>query len=130
MLQKLLITTAVSSLMLSVAVAQYSSPSSPGAATPNAAQSGPSSSDAMKSDAAKSDPAKSDAAKSDAAKSSGDTIASAPASASDSMNIISVQKPDQLLATRFKGTDVIGANNEKIGDVKDILFTKEGKLEG
>ena len=31
--------------------------------------------------------------------------------------VITEQKPDQLLASKFKGTDVIGSNNEKIGDV-------------
>lgn len=109
MLKKLLITTAVSGLMLSAAVAQYSSPSNPSAASPNAAQSG-SSSDSMKSDASKSS-------------------ASSSTSAAGSMNLISSQKPDQLLASKFEGTDVIGANNEKIGDVKDVLFTKDGKVE-
>jgi hypothetical protein len=42
---------------------------------------------------------------------------------------ISSQKPDQLLATKFKGTDVLGADNQKIGDVSDILFDKSGKIE-
>jgi hypothetical protein len=38
------------------------------------------------------------------------------------------QAPDQWLASKFRGTDVIGANEEKIGDVSDILFTKDGKI--
>lgn len=42
---------------------------------------------------------------------------------------IASQKPDQLLATRFKGTSVLGADNEKIGDINDILFDKSGKIE-
>jgi uncharacterized protein YrrD len=42
---------------------------------------------------------------------------------------IAAQKPDQLLASKFKGTDVVGANDEKIGDVSDILFTKDGKID-
>jgi sporulation protein YlmC with PRC-barrel domain len=41
---------------------------------------------------------------------------------------ITEQKPDQLLASKFKGTDVMGNNNEKIGDVSDILFDKDGKV--
>jgi hypothetical protein len=41
---------------------------------------------------------------------------------------VTEQKPDQMLATKFKGTDVIGANNEKIGDVSDILFDKDAKV--
>ena len=43
--------------------------------------------------------------------------------------IVNSQKPDQWLASKFKGTDVIGADNEKIGDVSDILFDKTGKIE-
>ncbi len=42
--------------------------------------------------------------------------------------MITEQKADQLLATKFRGTDVIGANDEKIGDVTDILFEKDGKV--
>lgn len=42
---------------------------------------------------------------------------------------IASQKPDQLLASKFKGTDVVGADNQKIGDVSDILFNKDGKIE-
>ncbi len=42
---------------------------------------------------------------------------------------VNTQKPDQWLASKFKGTDVIGADNEKIGDVSDILFDKTGKIE-
>lgn len=40
------------------------------------------------------------------------------------------QKPDQWLASKFKGTDVIGADSKTIGDVTDILFDKTGKIEG
>ena len=42
---------------------------------------------------------------------------------------VSQQKPDQWLASKFKGTDVVGADNQKIGDVTDILFDKNGKIE-
>lgn len=49
--------------------------------------------------------------------------------ASGSMNFVSSQKPDQMLASKFKGTDVIGTDNAKIGDVSDILFDKDGKIE-
>ena len=61
----------------------------------------------------------------------------APAVKSDSMksessgktNFVSSQKPDQWLASKFKGTDVVGSDNEKIGDVSDILFDKSGKID-
>ncbi len=42
---------------------------------------------------------------------------------------VNQQKPDQWLASKFRGTDVVGADNQKIGDVTDILFDKNGKIE-
>lgn len=87
MLKKLLVTTALSGLMLSSAMAQ----SSP---------------DAMKSDLSKS---------STGVSSSAATIAS--------------QSSDQLLASKVKGADVLGADNQKIGDISDILLSKDGKIE-
>ncbi len=42
---------------------------------------------------------------------------------------VSQQKPDQWLASKFRGTDVVGVDNQKIGDVTDILFDKNGKIE-
>jgi sporulation protein YlmC with PRC-barrel domain len=48
---------------------------------------------------------------------------------SGKMKFVSSQKPDQWLASKFKGTDVLGSDNQKIGDVSDILFDKTGKVE-
>ena len=48
---------------------------------------------------------------------------------SGKLNFVSTQKPDQWLASKFKGTDVLGSDNQKIGDVSDILFDKTGKIE-
>jgi sporulation protein YlmC with PRC-barrel domain len=42
---------------------------------------------------------------------------------------VAAQKPDQFLASKFKGTDVMGADDQKVGDVSDILFDKTGKIE-
>lgn len=53
---------------------------------------------------------------------------SAP-SASGKADMVTSQKPDQYLASSFKGTDVLGADGKKIGDVSDILFDKNGKIE-
>ena len=39
------------------------------------------------------------------------------------------QKPDQFLASKFNGTDVVGSDDQKVGDVSDILFDKTGKIE-
>jgi sporulation protein YlmC with PRC-barrel domain len=46
----------------------------------------------------------------------------------DRNQVITEQKPDQLLASKVKGTNVMGSNDEKIGDVSDILFDKDGKI--
>lgn len=66
-----------------------------------------------------------------------DTSKSPPAQKSETMpqagaqgsrQFVTSQSSDQWLATKFKGTDVIGSNNEKIGDVNDILFDRNGKV--
>lgn len=49
--------------------------------------------------------------------------------AGDKASFIASQKPDQWLASKFRGTDVVGADNQKIGSVSDILFDKTGKIE-
>jgi len=48
---------------------------------------------------------------------------------SNNAQVVASQKPDQWLASNFKGTDVVGSDNAKIGDVTDILFDKHGKIE-
>ena len=45
-----------------------------------------------------------------------------------SRQFVTQQTADQWLASKFKGTDVIGSNNEKIGDVNDILFDRNGRV--
>ena len=106
MLKKLMITTAITALMIGGAAAEGMSPSSP-AATPPAAKSTDTSKAATPSPAA-----------------STSTTASA-----SSAKFINSQRQDQFLASKFKGTDVIGTDDKKIGDVSDILFDKEGKIE-
>ena len=51
------------------------------------------------------------------------------AASASSAKFVNSQQQDQFLASKFKGTDVIGADDEKIGDVSDILFDKDGKIE-
>jgi sporulation protein YlmC with PRC-barrel domain len=41
---------------------------------------------------------------------------------------VAKQNADQWLLSKFKGTDVIGTDNEKVGDVDDIMFDKDGKV--
>ena len=43
-------------------------------------------------------------------------------------NFVTKQSADQHLASKFKGTDVIGADDAKIGDVSDLLFDKDRKI--
>jgi hypothetical protein len=99
MLKKLMLGAALSSLALSAALAQ--SPISPPSTSPAATHGTSTPAPAVKS-------------------------TSAPAA---SGSIISSQQPDQWLASKFKGTDVIGGDDQKIGDVTDILFDKSGKIE-
>ena len=94
MFKKLMVTTALTGLLISAAAAEGMSPSTerPAGASPSA---------------------------------------STPASPSGggSAKFINSQKPDQYLASKFRGTDVVGADNQKIGDISDILFDKSGKIE-
>jgi hypothetical protein len=120
MLKKLMLTTALSGVMIGAAFAEGtpSSPPSPPAASPPAAQStpAPKPADAAKTDAAK--PA-------DAAKT---TEMSKPAT-TGSAKFINSQKSDQFLASKFRGLDVVGADDKKVGDISDLLFDKNGKIE-
>ena len=42
--------------------------------------------------------------------------------------VVNEQLPDQWLASKFKGLDVVGLDNLKIGEVNDILFDRNGKV--
>jgi len=111
MLKKLMMTTALSGLMVGAAFAQSSpKPMDAPAATPPAATApAPKTDTTMKPSA-------------------GTTMTTAPTSAG-AAQIVNSQRQDQWLASKFEGTDVIGATDEKIGDVSDILFDKTGKVE-
>ena len=51
----------------------------------------------------------------------------APATKSEA-KFISSQGSDQWVASKFKGVDVMGPNDEKVGDVDDMLFDKDGNI--
>src|SRR5436190_1905321 len=57
------------------------------------------------------------------------TMAPKADSSAGKASVVTTQKPDQWLASKFKGTDVLGSDNQKIGDVTDILFDKSGKID-
>lgn len=99
MLKKLMITTALSGLLIGAAAAQSSMPNG----------GNPSGSPAATQPSPKSDKI-------------------APASGG-SAHFISAQTPDQWLASKFRGTSVIGDDGKAIGSVSDILFDKTGKID-
>jgi sporulation protein YlmC with PRC-barrel domain len=94
---------AASTLTLSMALAQTSTsptaPSPPGMATQD-----------MNKDMDKSDAGKSDKAMASPKK------------------IVDAQKPDEWLATKFRGTDVLGPDGVKVGSIDDILFDRNGNI--
>ena len=52
----------------------------------------------------------------------------APSTSSGAAHFVTKQTSDQWLASKFKGTDVVGTDDKKIGDVSDILFDKDKKI--
>jgi PRC-barrel domain len=52
------------------------------------------------------------------------------AGAPDAAKFVAAQTADQLVMSKFKGTDVVGPNDESIGAVNDLLFDKSGKILG
>ena len=55
----------------------------------------------------------------------------APAASSEmgsAANTITAQKPDEWLATRLRGTSVLGSDGIKIGSVDDILIDRSGSI--
>jgi sporulation protein YlmC with PRC-barrel domain len=124
MLKKLMVTTAIGGLMIGSAFAadDVKSPS-PAPAAKSTEMTQPSSSPSP-APAAKS----TEMTQPSSSTSTSSAINSASPSAS-SAKFINSQRQDQYLASKFKGTDVIGADDKKIGDVSDILFDKGGKVE-
>jgi sporulation protein YlmC with PRC-barrel domain len=98
MLKRLMMTTAAAALVVGSAVAQAPAPDSPKAPPMQKIEPMPK------------------------------TEAMPKADAQGSRQFVTQQASDQWLASKFKGTDVIGSNNEKIGDVNDILFDRNGKI--
>ena len=111
MLKKLMITTALTALMIGGAAAEGVSPNSPAGSTAPAPAVTPAPADTPAPPAKSTD------------------MSSPAASPTPSAKFINSQRQDQFLASKFKGTDVIGSDDKKIGDVSDILFDKDGKIE-
>jgi hypothetical protein len=47
-----------------------------------------------------------------------------------SPKFIAAQGTDKWVFSKFKGTDVLGPDNAKVGSVSDLLFDKNGKISG
>ena len=120
MLKKLMVTTAITGFMIGAAAAEGTPPSPSPSSPPAAAQPAP---------PAKSPDMSTPAPSSSTATPAPSPSASTAAPSSSSAKFVNSQRSDQFLASKFKGTDVIGADDQKIGDVSDILFDKDGKIE-
>ena len=117
MLKNLMVGVALSAFALSGAMAQ----SNPSTQTPSASPTPPSTQSSTPSSAS-----------SNMSKSSSDMSKSASSTTGQSTSgakFVTSQSSDQWLASKFKGTDVVGTDDKKIGDVSDILFDKSGKIE-
>jgi hypothetical protein len=101
MLKHIMAVAAVSSLALTSAMAQSTSPSTTAPASPSTPSvTTPSTS----------------------------STSTAAATTTGKATFIHQQTADQHLASKFKGTDVIGADDAKIGNVSDILFDRDQKI--
>jgi sporulation protein YlmC with PRC-barrel domain len=87
MVKTLMMSAAISALMVSSALAQANPPANPPAATHEAA-------------------------------------------GMSSPKFIQAQGADKWVFSKFKGTDVLGPDNAKVGSVSDLLFDKNGKIDG
>jgi sporulation protein YlmC with PRC-barrel domain len=112
---RMTIAAAVSGLALTTALAQ-SSPPAPTEKAPSATTTSP---NAGTNGAA--------TPKATDSKASTDTKGTSSMASAAPM-IVTTQSPDQLLASKFKGTDVIGVDGKKIGDIDDVLFEKDGRV--
>jgi PRC-barrel domain len=112
MLKKLLITTAVSGVVISGAIAQSQTPTAPAANAPAAKeQNAP-------------------AAKDQNAPAAKEQSATKESTSASGANFITSQGADQLVFTKFKGAEVRGPDNASIGSVNDLLFDGNGKIIG
>jgi sporulation protein YlmC with PRC-barrel domain len=53
--------------------------------------------------------------------------ATAPA-VSGSPEVVTTQSSDELLASKLKGIAVMGSDDQKVGDISDVLFDKMGHV--
>jgi sporulation protein YlmC with PRC-barrel domain len=132
MLKKLMIGTALSALALSGAFAQSNPSTDPPA---NSQQSQSTSSGGSSMNSSTMDKSPSAASSTSSSPSSATTgQASSPSSSASSTatsgaKFVSSQQTNQWLSSKFIGIDVVGTDDKKIGDVSDVLFDQQGKVE-
>ena len=136
MLKKLMIGTALSAFALSGAFAQSNPSTDPpasstqtqGSSSGGSSMSGSSSMDKSPSAATSTSSSPSSATTGQASSPSASSTATT-SSASGSQQFVASQQSNQWLSSKFIGTDVVGADDKKIGDVSDVLFDQQGKVE-
>jgi hypothetical protein len=135
MLKKLMIGTALSAFALSGAFAQ-SNPSTDPPANSQQMQSGSSGGSSMSNSSSMDKKGPSAASSTSSSPSSATTgQASSPSPSASTMpatsgaKFVSSQQTNQWLSSKFIGIDVVGADDKKIGDVSDVLFDQQGKIE-
>ncbi|MBZ8135215.1 PRC-barrel domain-containing protein [Afifella sp. IM 167] len=124
MLKNLLATTAVSALLITGALAQ-SNTSEPEKA-PATEQMSPDQAPAeqMSPDQAPAEKMEAPAATDE--KPAGDTAAAAPM---DQETFLTEQTEDQIQASRYIGQTVYNRQDEAVGDINDLIFTKDGGVD-
>ena len=60
----------------------------------------------------------------------GNQPAAAETSHVNDSHFLQAQTADQWAFSKFKGTEILGPDNKKVGDVTDIIFDKHGKIHG
>jgi sporulation protein YlmC with PRC-barrel domain len=58
------------------------------------------------------------------------TLSQSTEGGSGSPKFVASQSPDQWVFSKFKGSEVVGQNDESIGSINDLLFDKSGKIVG
>jgi hypothetical protein len=116
MLNKLMMGVALSALALTGAMAQSSPPAS-------------SNPPAMQSPATPSPSTNSSMDKSSSTTSPSTATTGQQTQTTDGAKVIASQQSSQWLASKFQGTDVVGTDDKKIGDVNDVLFDQNGQIQ-
>jgi sporulation protein YlmC with PRC-barrel domain len=61
---------------------------------------------------------------------SGNQPAAAETSHMNGPHFLQAQSADEWTFSKFKGTNVLGPDDKKVGDITDIIFDKHGKVHG